>query len=184
MILIFKAKLHLNAVLCLKVLHQCPFLMASPPKLIVVYSLSSWRSKSWRSAGRELLSRGETWWWESAESCWAFKICQYALIDVNPQRSYLLDRSLLEELLGSHRKLEALQFLQLAPTVSLAFFPPKFFIKILVNRTANPTATPRPAGLAMPAPAARLDEIPPGALVPKRALGSAGGGDSTEREMI
>jgi hypothetical protein len=45
-------------------------------------------------------------------------------------------------------------------------------------------AAPRPAGRATPGPAARAEEIPPGALFPRRALGSAGGGDSTEREMM
>jgi hypothetical protein len=50
--------------------------------------------------------------------------------------------------------------------------------------TANPTGMPRPAGLAIPAPAAMVEAIPPGALAPNRADGSAGGGDSTEREMI
>jgi hypothetical protein len=35
----------------------------------------------------------------------------------------------------------------------------------------------------MPAPAASVVAIPPGALVPNRADGSAGGGDSTEREI-
>lgn len=43
---------------------------------------------------------------------------------------------------------------------------------------------PRPAGFATPGPAARVDGIPPGALFPSLALGSAGGGDSTEREMM
>ena len=53
------------------------------------------------------------------------------------------------------------------------------------EHTANPTGAPRPAGLAMPAPAASDEAIPPpGALAPKRAAGSAGGGDSTDREMI
>lgn len=37
----------------------------------------------------------------------------------------------------------------------------------------------------MPVPAANVEAMPPdGALVPSRALGSAGGGDSTERDMI
>lgn len=52
------------------------------------------------------------------------------------------------------------------------------------NLTANPTGMPLPAGRAIPAPAARVVVIPPGALAPNRADGSAGGGDSTEREMI
>jgi hypothetical protein len=36
----------------------------------------------------------------------------------------------------------------------------------------------------MPGPAANAAAAPPGALVPNLAEGSAGGGDSTEREMI
>jgi hypothetical protein len=53
------------------------------------------------------------------------------------------------------------------------------------GHTANPTGAPRPAGRAIPAPVARDEAIPPpGALAPNRAAGSAGGGDSTEREMI
>lgn len=43
---------------------------------------------------------------------------------------------------------------------------------------------PRPAGFATPGPALSVDGIPPGALFPRRALGSVGGGDSTEREMM
>lgn len=45
-------------------------------------------------------------------------------------------------------------------------------------------AAPLPAGRATPGPAARADEIPPGALFPRRALGSSGGGDSTDSEMM
>lgn len=48
----------------------------------------------------------------------------------------------------------------------------------------RPTGRPRPAGLAIPGPAAIAAEAPPGALVPSLADGSAGGGDSTEREMM
>lgn len=53
------------------------------------------------------------------------------------------------------------------------------------NHTAKEGgAAPLPAGRATPGPAANVDEIPPGALFPSRALGSAGGGDSTESEMM
>lgn len=45
-------------------------------------------------------------------------------------------------------------------------------------------AAPRPAGRATPGPAARLEEMPPGALLPRRALGSAGGSDSTDKDTI
>lgn len=45
-------------------------------------------------------------------------------------------------------------------------------------------AAPLPADRATPGPAANVDEIPPGALFPSRALGSAGGGDSTDSEMM
>jgi hypothetical protein len=50
--------------------------------------------------------------------------------------------------------------------------------------TVKPTGSPRPAGLLMPGPAANAAAAPPGALVPNLAEGSAGGGDSTEREMM
>jgi hypothetical protein len=50
--------------------------------------------------------------------------------------------------------------------------------------TVNPTGSPRPAGLLIPGPAANAAAAPPGALVPNLADGSAGGGDSTESEMI
>ena len=52
---------------------------------------------------------------------------------------------------------------------------------------ANPTGRPRPAGRLIPGPAANVGAAappPPGALVPKRAEGSAGGGPSTEHETI
>jgi hypothetical protein len=45
-------------------------------------------------------------------------------------------------------------------------------------------AAPRPAGFATPGPAVKDEGIPPGVLFPSLALGSAGGGDSTESEMI
>lgn len=51
--------------------------------------------------------------------------------------------------------------------------------------TANEGAgAPRPAGFATPGPALRAEAMPPGALFPRRALGSAGGGDSTDSETI
>jgi hypothetical protein len=52
------------------------------------------------------------------------------------------------------------------------------------RHTARPTGAPLPAGLAIPEPGASAAATPPGALAPRRALASAGGGDSTEREMI
>jgi hypothetical protein len=45
-------------------------------------------------------------------------------------------------------------------------------------------AAPRPAARATPGPAARVDEMPPVVAFPSRALGSAGGGDSTEKVTI
>lgn len=53
----------------------------------------------------------------------------------------------------------------------------------------SPTAkegggAPLPAGLATPGPAVRVEAMPPGALFPSLALGSAGGGDSAETETI
>jgi hypothetical protein len=49
----------------------------------------------------------------------------------------------------------------------------------------KPIGAPRPAGRLMPGPdiIAAAEGAPPGALVPRRADGSAGGGPSTEREM-
>jgi len=45
-------------------------------------------------------------------------------------------------------------------------------------------AAPRPAGRATPGPAERADATPGPVAFPRRALGSAGGGDSTERETM
>lgn len=45
-------------------------------------------------------------------------------------------------------------------------------------------AAPRPAGRATPGPAVSVDPMPPPAVLPRRALGSAGGGDSTDREIM
>ena len=51
----------------------------------------------------------------------------------------------------------------------------------------RPTGKPLPAGLLIPGPAASVGgtmPVPPGALVPNLADGSAGGGPSTEQETI
>jgi hypothetical protein len=48
----------------------------------------------------------------------------------------------------------------------------------------SPTGSPRPAGLDMPPPACSVVAAPPGADVPRRALGSDGGGPSTEQETM
>jgi len=50
----------------------------------------------------------------------------------------------------------------------------------------NPTGNPRPAGRLIPGPADSVGgaPAPPGALAPSRAEGSAGGGPSTEHEMM
>lgn len=56
--------------------------------------------------------------------------------------------------------------------------------RIFKRHTAKPTGAPLPAGLAIPAPGASAAATPPGALAPRRAEASAGGGDSTERETI
>lgn len=86
------------------------------------------------------------------------------------------------ELLGSLQRQEARrQFQQQGPGETLAIADNEGNSK---RHTANPTGAPLPAGLDIPAPAARAEEAPPGALAPNLALGSAGGGDSTEREMI
>jgi hypothetical protein len=45
-------------------------------------------------------------------------------------------------------------------------------------------AAPRPAALATPGPAARVVATPPTVDFPSRVLGSAGGGDSTDRDTI
>lgn len=45
-------------------------------------------------------------------------------------------------------------------------------------------AAPRPAGRATPGPAWSVEASPPPVDFPRRALGSAGGGDSTESETI
>lgn len=55
---------------------------------------------------------------------------------------------------------------------------------MLLTASDGGAAAPLPAGRATPGPAPKLDEIPPGALLPRRALGSAGGSDSTERDTI
>lgn len=54
---------------------------------------------------------------------------------------------------------------------------------LYMTRTARATAgaAPRPAGRATPGPAFSVDDSPPVVDLPRRALGSAGGGDSTER---
>jgi hypothetical protein len=57
-------------------------------------------------------------------------------------------------------------------------------IAVKGRHTASPTGAPLPAGLAIPAPAASVDDAPPGALAPNRAAGSAGGGDSTDSDMM
>lgn len=44
-------------------------------------------------------------------------------------------------------------------------------------------AAPRPAARATPGPAVRVD-MPPPPVLPRRALGSAGGGDSTDKDTI
>lgn len=46
------------------------------------------------------------------------------------------------------------------------------------------TGAPRPAGRATPGPAAKPDVTATVGALPSRALGSAGGGDSTERETM
>ena len=49
----------------------------------------------------------------------------------------------------------------------------------------SPTGIPRPAGLLIPGPAAIVGgAVAPGALAPNRVDGSAGGGPSTEHEMM
>lgn len=60
---------------------------------------------------------------------------------------------------------------------------PPYFLS-MSQHTANPTALPRPAGLAIPVPAAKVLVAPPGALAPNLLEASAGGGDSTDNEMI
>lgn len=45
-------------------------------------------------------------------------------------------------------------------------------------------AAPRPAGRATPGPDCRVEEIPPVVDLPSRVLGSAGGGDSTDKETM
>lgn len=45
-------------------------------------------------------------------------------------------------------------------------------------------AAPRPAGRATPGPDCSVEEIPPVVDLPSRVLGSAGGGDSTDKETI
>lgn len=45
-------------------------------------------------------------------------------------------------------------------------------------------AAPRPAGRATPGPAVSVVAIPAPVVLPRRALGSAGGGDSTDRETM
>lgn len=55
-----------------------------------------------------------------------------------------------------------------------------------VTPTARATggAAPRPAGRATPGPDCRVEEIPPVVDLPSRVLGSAGGGDSTDKETM
>ena len=59
----------------------------------------------------------------------------------------------------------------------------------LVERAA-PTAratggaAPRPAGRATPGPDCKVEEMPPVVDLPSRVLGSAGGGDSTDKEIM
>lgn len=55
-----------------------------------------------------------------------------------------------------------------------------------VRRTARATggAAPRPAGRATPGPDCKVEEIPPVVDLPSRVLGSAGGGDSTDKETM
>jgi len=51
-------------------------------------------------------------------------------------------------------------------------------------RDGGTGAAPRPAGRATPEPAASVVPMPPVAGFPSRAVASAGGGDSTERDTI
>lgn len=55
-----------------------------------------------------------------------------------------------------------------------------------VGHTARATggAAPRPAGRATPGPDCKVEEIPPVVDLPSRVLGSAGGGDSTDKETM
>jgi hypothetical protein len=45
-------------------------------------------------------------------------------------------------------------------------------------------AAPRPAGRATPGPDCKVEEIPPVVDLPNLVLGSAGGGDSTDRDTM
>jgi hypothetical protein len=53
----------------------------------------------------------------------------------------------------------------------------------MLTLTVKPIGRPLPAGLLIPGPAA-IAAAPPGALAPSLAAGSAGGSDSTDRDII
>ncbi|KAK2611472.1 hypothetical protein N8I77_004809 [Diaporthe amygdali] len=90
------------------------------------------------------------------------------------------------ERLGNHRRVVAAHLLQHQeqdPMIlsALAKHPP-----VPVIHTARETggAAPRPAGRATPGPDCKVEEIPPVVDLPSRVLGSAGGGDSTDKETM
>lgn len=56
--------------------------------------------------------------------------------------------------------------------------------RVAPTASATGGAAPRPAGRATPGPDCRVDEIPPVVDLPSRVLGSAGGGDSTDKETM
>lgn len=56
--------------------------------------------------------------------------------------------------------------------------------KVAPTARATGGAAPRPAGRATPGPDCKVEEIPPVVDLPSRVLGSAGGGDSTDKETM
>lgn len=90
------------------------------------------------------------------------------------------------ERLGNHQRPVAGHLHQrqgLGPMIVVS--KPKTSLESVV-RTASATggAAPRPAGRATPGPDCRVEEIPPVVDLPSRVLGSAGGGDSTDKETM
>ena len=81
--------------------------------------------------------------------------------------------------------LEAHHLETLLQVGSLPFLLEAVALQLRQPAHSVPTGSPRPAGLLMPGPDAKEGgAAPPGALVPSLADGSAGGGPSTEHEMM
>ena len=150
--------------------HNCPVNSSS------LLSSSSWWCESWRrGSGWELLSRER---WEPGR--WTYILHQQTSL----QRLGDFELPPLPNPGPPGKPPNAGGGPPIPAAGPYAYISHNFFRSLFVgHHTANPTAAPLPAGLAIPAPAAIAAGAPPGALAPRRELGSAGGGDSTEREI-